>query len=283
MTRLDGTVFRYTNHDRQLVDVLVDKGSPLVFENFDPVGAPNTESWRWASGLEEASAKLTGSVLDSHFVADDARSGIWDDTKVEAFAIADWRYPFLPWFLRSTFWLDDVSWSGEQWEARLLGLTSRIDKLVGRVQNKHCDARELGDARCGYVMGTDPLDIVTTTVSAVSGFTDSDRRRVFRASGLTAADKFYLHGYVVWNTGANSTIGVNRWDVQRYKQSGGEVWLTHPTERDIQVGDSFTIRGGCNRSLIEHCKKRYANADNHRGFPYMPAIDKVIETPNASD
>ena len=52
---------------------------------------------------------------------------------------------------------------------------------------------------------------------------------------------------------------------------------------DIEVGDTFEVAvPGCNKLSQQHCRNRYDNLDNHRGFPHMVGADQVIQAPDAA-
>ena len=55
-----------------------------------------------------------------------------------------------------------------------------------------------------------------------------------------------------------------------------------PTTFEVEVGDTFAITAGCNKTLGV-CIGRFANKDNFRGFPHVPVSDDVIKgiTPTA--
>ena len=51
---------------------------------------------------------------------------------------------------------------------------------------------------------------------------------------------------------------------------------------DIAAGDTFTVTAGCDK-LFSTCQAKFANAVNFRGFPHMPGNDFVLSYARAGD
>ena len=50
----------------------------------------------------------------------------------------------------------------------------------------------------------------------------------------------------------------------------------------VEAGDAFVVTAGCDKSFAT-CGAKFANADNHRGFPHMPGNDAVTSYPMQGD
>lgn len=137
LTRADGAVMGFTDHDRDLtVDGVVCRASS-----------------GWTAGAGEASVGLAagafaaGGVLDDEAVRDeDAEAGLYDGAAVELWLV-DWRRPEL----RVRLWVGTlvrIRREGGHFTAELEGPMAALERVVGRTYGRTCDAR-LGDGRCG--------------------------------------------------------------------------------------------------------------------------------------
>lgn len=57
----------------------------------------------------------------------------------------------------------------------------------------------------------------------------------------------------------------------------GQITLHLPMPYALAAGDTYSMVAGCDKSLAT-CKDRFDNVVNFRGEPYLPGIDKVLQT-----
>lgn len=150
LTRADGAVMGFTDHDR---DLEVD-------------GVACRAASGWTAGAGETSVGLAagafaaGGVLDDEAVRDeDVEAGLYDGAAVELWRV-DWRRPELRVRLwggtlarikRETFpsrYRPSGCLSAGRFTADLEGSLAALERVVGRTYGRMCDAR-LGDGRCG--------------------------------------------------------------------------------------------------------------------------------------
>ena len=78
---------------------------------------------------------------------------------------------------------------------------------------------------------------------------------------------------MTWASGANAGLVVpvfaHRVDTKV------RLELAERAVRTIAVGDTFTIRAGCDKQAST-CLGRFANLVNFRGFPHMPGNDTAF-------
>ena len=108
----------------------------------------------------------------------------------------------------------------------------------------------------------------TFTVASVSG---GSPKRIFGTS-LTDVDNHFDLGLVTWTVGNNQYF---KMDVKVYLNTNGEIELYEPMPFDVQIGDAGTISTGCDKKWAT-CRDRYSNQLNHRGYPYLPGISKIL-------
>ena len=150
--------------------------------------------------------------------------------------------------------------------AELRGMAQKLQMTVGEVYAPDCSA-DLGDARCGADLTTLEESGTVDTVTSATAFETT----------LAQASGWYDGGELTWTSGANAgqTVAVRSWDAGTSTLS-----LFLPALYAIQIGDTFTIRPGCDKTFAT-CKAQFDNAINFRGFPHVPGSDQVLRYPDA--
>jgi uncharacterized phage protein (TIGR02218 family) len=78
---------------------------------------------------------------------------------------------------------------------------------------------------------------------------------------------------LTWTSGANDGAAVEV--AAHVKGISVALHLWQKAALPIAIGDSFTVRAGCDKTFPT-CKAKFANAANHRGFPHMPGNDEAM-------
>ncbi len=258
LERRDGQVFGATDHDQ-----------PLAFDGVTYQPARGLAGARLESGITLAPGRAAArGALDADFITeDDLAAGLWDGARVDVWRV-DWTEPEL----RLRVWsgeLSEVSRSGAAFAAELVSLKAGLERTVGRVYSRKCDA-EVGDARCGVNLAAVSYR-GTGVVSEVLG------AKRFRVSGLGGfAPNWFDGGMLSWETGANtgSTRRVAR-------HAGSEIGLALAPRFAPGVGDTFVVSAGCAKDFAT-CGVKFANRIRFRGCPHLPGMDVVLAGP-ASD
>lgn len=164
----------------------------------------------------------------------------------------------------------EVSIRENQYEAAIRGMTQVLTRPLGQVTSPLCPV-DLFSTKCG-------LDYTSFKVSTTV-YTVVDNRTITLVDGqLTEATGYYDGGSIKWTGGANDgiTMEVETWDVDT-----DTLVLFMPMPFDIAVNDPFDIIPGCKKRHTEDCITKYDNGLNFRGFPHIPGVDKLMETPDA--
>ena len=253
VSRRDGTVIGFTDHDRDL-----DFGGTtyLAASGFLPSDAESE------SGLAAGSSEVAGALSSDAIRDEDGAARLYDGAVVDLFKV-NWQATSQHILLRR-YEIGEVTRSDGQFRAELRGLAHRLQARKGRIYASRCDAT-LGDGRCGVDLEAGGF-LGTGTIARVLS---SDRIEV---DGLDDfASGVFRYGRIDMTSGTNAGI---RADIEAHRKEAGKVvlvlWL--PLARPPQVGDTFSIAAGCDKSF-ETCRKRFANQDNFRGFPHMPGSD----------
>ncbi len=257
ITRRDGQVFGFTDHDRQIqFDTLTCEPSVGL-----SVGAVEK-----SLGLGADTASIAGALSSEAFAEEDLGRGLWDGASVDLYRV-DWTDPDQRIHLFSGR-IGEVRRGAQAFEAELRGLQAPLNVPVGRVFSRFCDA-DVGDARCGK-------NIETSVFRGEGAVTSVVNAAAFRASGLGAyAEGWFTRGRLVWDAGGESEIAAHR-------SEAGEaaIELLDAPGAVLALGAAFTIYAGCDKRH-ETCRAKFANAMNFRGFPHMPGNDAVQSGPEA--
>lgn len=139
LTRRDGQVFGLTDHDSNLTieGILYAPGAALDSERF-------VQSIDLAPGQAVATGRLSSDLITQ----DDLKAGLWDGCRVDVLR-ADWTALDLGQVLIWSGYLTEVTASEDgRFQARLASLKADLERPVGRILQRQCDAL-LGDERCG--------------------------------------------------------------------------------------------------------------------------------------
>lgn len=259
--RRDGTVFGFTDHDRDLVF------DGTTFEAASGFTATAIEA---SLGLAVDNVDVAGALSSASITEDDIARGLWDDATVEVWLV-DWSDMAQRLLLRKGN-IGEVSRGRTGFTAELRGMAHRLDQPYGRLFERTC-VWELGDAHCGVSLG------LWTSAGLVA--TPYDFRR-FTASGLgDLEDGRFRRGLVTWTSGANAGLAM---EVKTHSNIGGVVTieLSLPMPDAIATGDAISIQAGCDKSW-ETCRARFGNGDNFGGFPHMPGQEVVIGYANQDE
>jgi uncharacterized phage protein (TIGR02218 family) len=184
LTRRDGAVQGFTDHDRD-----------LVFDGttFEAAAGMTASEKRATVGLSVDTLALTSAVSAERLAEADLAAGIYDDAAVEIFRV-NWAGTDQRALMRSGN-LGEVKRAGLAFAAEVRGLAHRLQEPSGRLFQYGCDAG-LGDARCTVDLD-DPDFRGTGTLASVL----SPRR--FTVTGLDAfATGWFTHGLLTFTSGA---------------------------------------------------------------------------------
>ncbi len=263
LTRRDGAVLGFTDHDRDL-DLL---GTVCVAA----AGFAASEATQ-AFGMNVGGAEVSGAFADESLNEDDLAAGLYDAARVKTYLV-DWQEPALHLLLHSGV-LGEIRRAGAAFTAEIRGPAHRLAEESGRLYTPRCGA-DLGDARCGIDL-TQPQWRGAGVVIAVQSPAS------IRVSGLgTFAAGWFTAGRLAWTSGANADTSV---EVKTHSAGpfGVRLDLWQPAAADITIGDAFTVTAGCDKRFAT-CRERFANAINFRGFPHIPGNDYLISHPTPGE
>jgi len=263
LTRNDGAVFGFTDHDRS-----------LTFDGtiFEPESGFTASEIRSGSDLSVDAQEAEGVLTSATITETDILDGRWDNAAVEIWRV-NWADTASRALLRRGA-IGQVRRGRMHFVAEMRSLAHVLSQTIGRTFQASCDAA-LGDARCGVNLNS-PVNKGAGTVVTLSG------DRSFAVSGLSGfTESWFALGTLEWLTGVNIR---RKTEVLAHAVSGADVTITllEAPVRPIAVSDSFDIFAGCDKHF-ETCQAKFANAVNFRGFPHIPGQDTIIRYASKGD
>lgn len=248
MTRLDGTVLGFTDHDD---DIVLDGLTCRAGAALTATEAAST------LGTAPDEMEASGAFSDDAITEADLTAGVYDAARVEVFDV-DWSDPSIR-HLLGRYTIGEVERGSLGFRAELRSLSASLDRSTGRVHTSLCDVRRLGDSRCGVSLS--PWR-APATVTGASG-------TELVVSGVAEfPGGFFDRGTVRWEAGANAGAEA---DIRVSLNASGIVTVSLWREpvSPPQPGDALTLFAGCDRTAAT-CRNRFGNLANFRGFPHMP-------------
>ena len=262
VVRRDGTVYGFTDHDRD-----------LAFEGvaFRASTGLTARALQQTTGLSVDNTEALGALSDASVSEADLLAGRFDGAEVRAWLVNWASVEDRVLQFRGTF--GEVSRAGGAFQAELRGLTEGLNQPQGLAYQRGCSA-VLGDGKCRFDL-TQPGYF---TQRAVEGVVD---QRVFRFAGFGGFDdRWFERGRLIGVTGAASgLVGLVKND--RIVGSVREIELWQSLGSDLVAGDLIRIEAGCDKRAAT-CRVKFANFLNFRGFPHIPGEDWLTSYPVSS-
>ena len=258
ITRKDGTIYGFTDHDRSLV---VDGVTYMP-----SIGA-ELSAIETAAGLNVDVLDMRGflSALGVH--EGDIAAGRWDFADVRVFLV-NWASPADGVITLRRGWMGEVSVT-QEFRAELRGVAQKLQQTIIELTTEVCKA-DLFDARC-KVVETEGV----WKFSGVALSTVVQAQRQFTAAALGQAADFFTNGKVLFTSGACAGLEM---EVKTHA-GGGNILLVEAMPYTFAIADTFTIWAGCRKRYAEDCGTKFSNKINFRGFPHLPGLDMVLKGP----
>lgn len=260
VTRRDGVILGFTDHDRDLAF------GGVVFRANAGLAASQMEN---GVGLGAGGGEATGALSDDSLRVDDLANGLYDGAAVEIWLV-DWD-DIADRVLLDVATIGEVRRGENAFVAELRSSAHFFDQPQGRAFQRNCSA-DLGDARCGVDLNAPALHATGSVDSFEGGVLAIDLAQVF-ASG------FFSGGALTFTSGDNAGA---TFTVKSHRQEGERAHLVLWTAPGgaVIIGDTVRIVAGCDKSPAS-CRTKFGNIVNFRGFPHMPGNDRVIAYPSS--
>jgi uncharacterized phage protein (TIGR02218 family) len=259
ITRKDGTILRFTDHDQ---DVVIE-GFTYQRDNSLAVAAITTSA---NNGMQSTNC---GVIFSDDAVSEEhIARGLYDKAGI-VFSVADWANPEYGKAILLTGQMSTIQATNKKkgsFEVR--GLLSRGDVRIGEYYSPGCRV-DLGDPiRCTVALAT------FTTTGTVSEVDTQNNIKTILASN--PENGFYSLGVITFTSGDNTGISMEVLNQFSFDASQDSLYLALRMPYDIQPGDTFTLVAGCDKRPTT-CKLKFNNLPNFRGEPFVPGFDFITD------
>lgn len=263
VTRADGTVLGFTDHDRAL------RFGGISFKAESGLTA---KALQQSTGLSVDNTEAMGALSDAAITEADILAGRYDGAEVQSWLVnwADVSQRML--LFRGM--LGEITRAGGAFHAELRGLAERLNQAQGRVYHRRCSA-VLGDGQCRFDTSL-PGYFTEAAVQAV------DSAAVLDFAGLgTFEDRWFERGRLRVLTGAATGLAGFVKSDRLASDGRRRVELWQRLGADLAPGDLIRLEAGCDKRSTT-CRQKFNNFLNFRGFPHIPGEDWLTSYPSST-
>jgi uncharacterized phage protein (TIGR02218 family) len=259
ITRKDGVIFGFTDHDCKL------EFDGLTFKADSGLSALALDQ---STGLSVDNTEALGALSDAAVREEDIESGRFDGADVRAWMV-NWADTSMRW-LQFRGSIGELRRKGGAFQAELRGLAEALNRPLGRIYQKGCTA-VLGEAGCQFDLEK-PGYTESLPIEAV------EEARVFSWAELDGFEPaWFARGRLTVTSGQASGLwGSIKQD--RFENGHRIVELWEPIRGGLAVGDQVKLTAGCDKQLST-CRLKFNNFANYQGFPDLPSEDWVAAFP----
>ncbi len=255
LTRRDGVVLGFTDHDHALV---------FDTTTFEAVEGFTASEVKESIGLNVDDLDVAGAVTSDRLDEQDLLAGLYDDAIIEILRV-NWQDVSQRLLMRKGS-LGEVRRSDGAFTAEVRGLAHYLQQPQGRLYQFACDA-VLGDGRCR-------VDLESIANRGSGTVDEILNPRTFVVAGIGSfGSGWFTRGLLRFDTGSNQnqSFEIRRHDATTH---GRVVELWREPARDVAVSDAVTLTAGCDK-ILATCRDKFDNVENYRGFPHIPGMDVV--------
>ncbi len=260
VTRKDGEVMGFTDHDRDL------SFDGLTFRADTGLSAMAVQQ---STGLSVDNTEAMGALAADAIREEDLEAGRYDGAEVRAWLVQWSNVDARQLVFRGH--IGEVTRADGAFRAELRGLTDQLNQPVGRVYQKPC-AAVLGDRTCG-------VDLTGLAYRHIGPVTAVNEARILTFEALPAYEpEWFQRGVIEVRSGsAKGLTGMIKDD--RIGEDGARVIeLWEGLRADLEPGDEVAVTAGCDKRF-ETCRLKFGNVVNFQGFPDLPEEDWVMVVP----
>ncbi|MCI5048698.1 MAG: DUF2163 domain-containing protein [Aquisalinus sp.] len=262
MTRLDGEVLGFTDHDRD-----------LIFDGviFEAASGGSFSALRTSADLATDHASIEGALQAAALSEAGLAQGCYDGARVQVWRV-NWQDVAQRLLLKSGT-LGEVTYGPLGYTAEFRSLTHQLAQVQGRLYQAGCDA-SVGDARCG-------VDLSAAAFTAQAQVIGAGDHALTLTGAATFEEGWFSVGILKFMSGALSGLSFDiRADVNSGEAREISLWQKLPALPE--VGAQVQLTAGCDKRFST-CREKFANQLNFRGMPYMPGNDFVMAVPGAGE
>ncbi len=261
LTRRDGQVLGFTDHDRDL------RFEGITFRAEAGLSARALEQ---VTGLAVDNSEALGALRDAGLAEADLLAGRYDGA-----GLAIWEVNWADLSQRALIFrgsLGEITRAGGAFRAELRGLSEPLNTQGGRIYHGACSA-VLGDAACRFDLDTPGYSAEAAVIAVEAG------QKISFAPIDTVSPGWFAHGRLTVLSGAaEGLMGHIRED----RMQGGQrvIALWEGLRAALAPGDTVRLEAGCDKQAAT-CRFKFDNMLNFQGFPHIPGEDWMTAYPKA--
>lgn len=256
ITRNDGTVFRFTAHDK---DLPIWEGS--VRHIYKPAGAFQLTALENSAGLAVSNMDIEALITDDAITENDLRAGLFDNANIELF-IAYWANTQVGTLPLRTSWIGELQVAQNSFKADLRGIAQKLAQAFIQAASLECRYSfcdvNMQRSYCGQNRATHTERQTVTEVLSRTAFKTDNAQ----------PGTIYKWGLASFVTGGNAGV-----EMEIVQNHGTKFGLFLPPPYVVQVGDEIDMLRGCDKTY-QACKG-FGNLDNFGGEPFLTGSDLI--------
>lgn len=258
ITRTDGVVLGFTDHDRH-----------LAFENiqFRADSGLSALALQQGTGLSVDNSEAIGVLTDAAIREADIDAGRYDGAEVRCWLVNWGDVAQRQMLFRGT--IGEIRRGGGAFTAELRGLAEVLNRPMGRVYQKPCGA-VLGDATCRFDLTAPGYAAEVAVVTVVAARLVLPPLPDFEPGWFQRGRLLVLSG-----TAAGLSGGIKR---DRSDPNARRIDLWSDLRAEVAPGDMVRIEAGCDKRM-NTCRFKFNNLLNFQGFPDIPGEDWLTAMP----
>lgn len=264
IVRRDGDAFYFTTHNEPVT---------LFGDVYEPCSSLSASAFE--SGILSSRSGAAGDVEINGILAaggishDDLIGGLFDGAEVTAYSV--------PWSTENSAggsllakgFIREVTSdeSGYSMSVATIGVKLGEAPLID-LYSPLC-RYQLGVGLCPVNLAALEFNGTVSGLAAPEPMNNFSYRRFFDST-LTATDGYFAGGRLVWNTGENAGISS---EVKGHTSANDLITLWDAMPFKVEIGDTYTITPGCNKTQTDHTVKFSLGFGTFGGQPGLPGND----------
>jgi len=227
-----------------------------------------------ATGGQNVDVSLSGGLTSDLLTNADLTNGVYRGAQVDEYLI-DPKFPWVGALRSWSYYIQQVTWNGEQFEADCLGLLSSLSKNKGQSWSRQCVAK-FGGPYCGV-----DLEALRQPPGSPASVTSLDptNTRAFSSLGFNAGpggadSRYFEFGLIRYTSGNN----LGRFStIVAYDAQGDKFTVAEAPPYAFEVSDTFYAYPGCQKT--QAACRTFGNYANFQGAPFVRGSSGAVDVP----
>ena len=198
---------------------------------------------------------IISGIIDGEIITEDLLNKDFVNAYLEIFALSGREKIVL-----KAGWVGEIKYSKKSFTAEIQPLSSKTNNIIGKCYSENCRA-EFGDQYCGVNKNDYIFAGEITSIEEVNSFIDLS---------INKDNDWFSGGILKFITGGNIN---KKFTVTEHID--GKIYLDSLFNLKMNIGDKYQIIVGCDKSITT-CVRKFNNAINFRGEPYIPNRHKLV-------